>query len=331
MRKKNTSEKIEPPEFRTRLDLAESVTVVFPLSRKVAALLEHYSEESLGDTPSNVDDLLISSLNQLIWDSPKLWENPVRGVVVKCSEEIVAKVITGNQDYTEYTSMQYLAERVPGIPVLRPHGLIAFGPFRVIFMSYIPGVTLTQAWPNLPDQEKQLIQDQLDAIFCKIRTLRQVNGNVLGGVCGKGVKEPQVDECALFKGITTVAGFENLQFSARHHGSNTYAEFVRSFLNQDYSTSMHESVFTHGDVRTDNVMVKQDFESNDGRYIVTGIIDWEDSGFYPEYYECTALSRTLSLVAENDWYRYIPDSISPSQFPIRWLVDRLWGIHLRTT
>jgi aminoglycoside phosphotransferase (APT) family kinase protein len=43
---------------------------------------------------------------------------------------------------------------------------------------------------------------------------------------------------------------------------------------------MHRSVFTHGDVRADNIMVKRDPDIND-RYVVTGIIDWEFSGFYP--------------------------------------------------
>jgi len=121
-----------------------------------------------------------------------------------------------------------------------------------------------------------------------------------------------------------------LQFSVRHHGSNTYVMLLRSLLDHDNFDMLHGSVFTHGDVRADNIMVTRDPNIN-GHYIVTGIIDWEDSGFYPAYYECTTLTRTLSLVDEDDWYLYLPRSISPSKFPIRWLVDRLWGIHVRST
>lgn len=327
---KESSEEKRPPEFRTRLDLAETATVMFPLSEKVTALLARYSGELFDDKSSDAEKTLLASLKQLLWDSPKLWESPIRGVVVKCNEDIVAKVITGNKDSTEYTSMQYLADQAPDIPAPRPHGLIAFGPFRVIFMSYIPGMTLTQAWPNLTHDEKLSIQRQLDDIFCRLRTLRQNDGNTLGGVCGEGVKELRVDECALIKGITTTTQFNNLQFCARHHGSDTYEKFLRSFLEPDNPIFMPGSVFTHGDIRTDNIMVKHDPDIN-GRYVVSGIIDWEDSGFYPAYYECTVLTRTLSLVDEDDWYLYLPESISPSKFPVRWLVDRLWGIHLRTT
>jgi Ser/Thr protein kinase RdoA (MazF antagonist) len=74
-----------------------------------------------------------------------------------------------------------------------------------------------------------------------------------------------------------------------------------------------EPVFTHGDVRTDNIVVKKESTGD----AVTGIIDWEDSGFYPAYHECTVLTRTLSLTDENNWYLYLPKSIAPSTFPTR--------------
>ncbi|GAA88466.1 phosphotransferase family protein [Aspergillus luchuensis] len=330
--KEKQEPEVKAPEFREcHLDRAETATVIYPLSDEVIALLAGCSRPdadqfSLGDEKS-----LVSSLRTLLWNSPQLWQSSVRGMVVKCNENVIAKVINGNRDYTEYTSMQFLEKRAPQIPAPRPHGLVAFGPFRVIFMSYVPDMTLTQAWPNLSHENKLSIQRQLDDIFRSLRQIRQKEGtSTLGGTCGEGVKELTVDECALFKGITTTKEYSDLQFSARHHGSSTYVGLLRSFLEHDTSTLAHESVFTHGDVRTDNIMVKQDPGSS-GQYIVTGIIDWEDSGFYPFYYECTALTRTMSLVDENDWYLFLPQSISPSNFPVRWLVDRLWHIHLRTT
>ncbi|KUL81566.1 hypothetical protein ZTR_09938 [Talaromyces verruculosus] len=321
------------PDFRTRLELAQNATIISPLSEEVTGLLARYSGDWLNESNESNDlkeKSLTLSLKQLLWDSLKLWENPVRGIVVKCNNEIVAKVITGNTDYTEYTSIEYLMKKAPDIPAPRPHGLIAFGPFRVMFMSYIPDMTLTQAWPSLSDKEKLSIQRQLDSIFCRLRAIRQDDSNMLGGVCGEGVKELRVNECALFTGITTIAQFNELQFSAVHHGSSTYVKFLRSFLKHDNSSTLtHGSVFTHGDVRTDNIMVKKDTDT--GGYVVTGIIDWEDSGFYPAYHECTVLTRTLSLVDDDDWYLYLPESISPLKYPVRWLVDRLWGIHLKTT
>ena len=87
------------------------------------------------------------------------------------------------------TSMEYLEKKAPDIPAPRPHGLIAFGYFRVIFMSYIPDMTLTQAWPSLSQKGKLSIQRQLDDIFCRLRAIRQDGSYVvLGDVCGEGVE-----------------------------------------------------------------------------------------------------------------------------------------------
>jgi hypothetical protein len=185
-------------------------------------------------------------------------------------------------------------------------------------MSYIPSMTLSEAWPCLSHEQKISVQHQLDGIFRKLRSVRKADGHYLGGLGGEGVKgiEPNTT-------VSTAAGFEDFRYSTPHHGSTTYAAFLRSFL----TDPNQGSVFTHGDVRQDNILVKL---NQDNVWIVTGIIDWEDSGFYPECHECTQLTRTLSVTEEDDWYLYLPASISPFQFPIRWLVDRLWDIHTKT-
>ena len=254
----NNTPEMQGPEFRTRLDHAETATIIFPLSKEVTALLAQLSgDRDIGERPGDNREILTIPLKQLLWKSP-VWENPIRGVVVKCDNSIIAKVILGNRDYTEYTSLKFLAERAPDIPAPRPHGLIAFGHFRVIFMSYIPDITLAKVWIDLSHEAKLSIQQQLDKIFCRLRSLRQDEGTTLGGVRGEGAKELRVDECALFKDITTAAEYSNLQFSARHHGSKSYVSLLRSFLHHEHSDINHGLVFTHGDIRTDNIIVRRD-------------------------------------------------------------------------
>lgn len=69
--------------------------------------------------------------------------------------------------------MQYLAGKAPEIPALRPHGLIQFGPFCVMFMTYIPSMTLKGAWPKLSHEGKLSVQNQLNNIFKNLRSLRK--------------------------------------------------------------------------------------------------------------------------------------------------------------
>lgn len=82
--------------------------------------------------------------------------------------------------------MEYLAKNAPDIPAPRPHGFIELGPFRLIFMSYIPDMTLTQAWPQLSHEDKLSIRSQLNDIFRRLRSLqRNESIEMLGEVCGE--------------------------------------------------------------------------------------------------------------------------------------------------
>ncbi|KAK2801102.1 hypothetical protein FQN49_008918 [Arthroderma sp. PD_2] len=197
------------------------------------------------------------------------------------------------------------------------------GNLRAMFMSYIPGVTIDKVWSGLSHEVKLSLKKQLSDIFSRLRCLRQDDGLELGGIGGEGVKDYRIMEVFAYKGITTAKGFNELQFSAKNRASPSYVKLLRSFLEGPNKT-LRGSVFTHGDLKKTNIMVKQD-PGNANTYTVTGVIDWEDSGFYPEYHECTTLSNGQSIMSDDDWYLYVPDCISPTKFPVYWLVDRLWG------
>ncbi|PGH36928.1 hypothetical protein GX50_00162 [[Emmonsia] crescens] len=305
--------------FRDKLDTINTASIVYPLSDQAAALLQEHS-----DTDSySYETSLAASLKSLILHSERLFDLSIRGAVVKCSEEIVIKVFPDSRDLTEYHNLQYLAEHACDLPVPRPHGLITLGNLRAMFMSYVPGISLDKVWPSLSHDAKLSLQKQLDLIFSRLRSLRQDDGPELGGVGGAGVKDYRIMEISAYKGITTAKRFDELQFSAKHRASPCYVKLLRSFLEEQNKT-LRGSVFTHGDLKKSNIMVTRD-PRNANAYAVTGIIDWEDSGFYPEYYECTTLSNGQSIMTDDDWYLYVPDCISPLRFPVRWLVDRLWG------
>ncbi|KAI1940907.1 hypothetical protein LOZ57_005842 [Ophidiomyces ophidiicola] len=308
-----------PPDFRDNLSGVDRAEVVFPLSERVTELLKQYSLPEGFDNP---EQTLLHSLKQLLWKSPKLWENVVRGIVVKCSDDIVIKLLSQRiPEYTEYTTLQYLAERLPDIPVPRPHGLIRCGRYTVIFMSYIPCMTLTQAWPKLSHEAKLSVQHQLDDILNKLRTLRQEDGLPLGGVRGEGVKYQHWDVVPYQEAINSAAAFDDFRFSIPHRGSKSYIRLLRSL----WRLPTKGSVFTHGDIRRDNVIIEMGV---DNTCRVTGLIDWEDSGYYPEYFECMSSTITLSSTEDTDWYDYFPPCISPSNFPVPWLIDRFWNHHM---
>ena len=80
-------------------------------------------------------------------------------------------------------------------------------------------------------------------------------------------------------------------------------------------------VFTYGDLRMDNIIVHR---QNDQDYCISGIIDWEMGGFYPEDFECTKITNTLATNEASDWYLHLPYCVSPERHPGRWLADHAW-------
>ncbi|KAG5304682.1 hypothetical protein I7I50_04829 [Histoplasma capsulatum G186AR] len=57
------------------------------------------------------------------------------------------------------------------------------------------------------------------------------------------------------------------------------------------------------------------------RFSIAGLLDWEYSGFYPEYHELIKSSNGLSTSAEDDWYLFLPECISPEFYGVWWLPD----------
>ena len=229
----------------------------------------------------------------------------------------MAKVTISRPGNSEYTALQYLAHHIPEFPAPKPHGLVNFGQYIVVFMSFVPSKTLEEAWLSMTHNQKVSVQCQLDDIFCRLRQLKQPDGLPLGGLGMGGVMDIHRLDCRIDHTITTVAEYENWKFSLSKFAGEQYLKFIRSFL----PAPAVESFFTHGDLRQANIMV--DLKSS-GDYFVTGIIDWEYSGFYPDYHECTNATNLLQANEKSDWYQYLPPCIAPRTFPVWWLADRLW-------
>lgn len=68
----------------------------------------------------------------------------------------------------------------------------------------------------------------------------------------------------------------------------------------------HRIVFTRGDFHPRNVTV---VDGLDGSVALSGIVDREASGFYPEYWEQLKALNTRSIKDASDWWDHLPPSI----------------------
>ena len=239
--------------------------------------------------------------------------------VGKICAQVVVKIVPGYDDFTEHTSLQYLERHKPQLPIPRTHGVIVMGTSAYLFTSFIPGVPVSHIWPSIDLAQKKSLAEDLDKILLDLRQLEKPSDAPLGGVGNEGCKDTRREARMNPDPLYSAKDFWDFQYiyNARA-GREVYLEFLRR-ITIEFQAS--KCVFTHGDLRMDNIIVQ---EGDNQSYRISGIVDWETSGFYPEDFECTKITNTFFSNEESDWYLHLPPCVSPMRHPSRWLADRVW-------
>ncbi|KAL8410433.1 hypothetical protein RB596_000206 [Gaeumannomyces avenae] len=277
-----------------------------------------------GDCVGNAG--LWEAVTRLINQSEVIYEgvSALSVVVLRVSETMVAKVAPAEYMMNEFRTLLYLEQHLPAFPAPKLHGTVRFGTTHVLFTTFVPGLDLEKAWPQLDDAQKRSLSGQLDALLTTLRrSLPHPPGTPLGGVGGPGgapgggCKDYRRGPRLSSEPIFTIEQFEDFIFSGVRCATPIYVDFLRGLKS---SSTPAEIVFTHGDVRPANIMVDKD---DNGIWKIVGIVDWDTSGFYPDYWECVKMTNNMVSCEKFDWYRYLPDSVSPRRYNIDWCIDRI--------
>ncbi|TPX23527.1 hypothetical protein DIZ76_012861 [Coccidioides immitis] len=208
-------------------DLRTPLTLYGLVSSTVLGLLEETSQiaEPLPDgLPQRMLDLVRTS--EVIWKSPV----PDQMMVFKCDTDVVVKAIRRVDDDTEYTTLQYLECHKPDIPAPRPLGYVRMSGITLIFQTYKPSTTLATVWPQMDNDQKASIRDQLGAIMSNLRSIPYTDGSALGGVAGEGCKDIRRHLRKSEKPIRSLVEFEEFLFSSPHPGGQVFTELLRQLL-----------------------------------------------------------------------------------------------------
>ncbi|EGY18663.1 uncharacterized protein VDAG_09189 [Verticillium dahliae VdLs.17] len=294
-------------DVRSRIDAADQSMTLVQLSSELNGLLQPHKDLSTG-----LVNLLANS--EVLYESA--WAASI--MVFRVSENLVVKVTVDERStLNEHRSLAYLQQHQHRFPAPRPHGVVRLGQFCLLFTSFIPGITLEKAWSRFDNMEKTAISNQLDTLVATLRLIPFPENTTLGGVLGGGCKDARRGIRLNSEPIFNVKQFEDFIFAGSETASPLYTNLLRSLMPSLPATC----VFSHGDLRPANIMVCQ---REDGSWRIVGIIDWESSGFYPEYWDCVKATNNLTPREQVDWYSFLPDQISPHRYPTQWLVDRLW-------
>jgi aminoglycoside phosphotransferase (APT) family kinase protein len=254
-------------------------------------------------------------ISRHLLDADVLFSQSPGGRFVLRLSSIVVK-IGRDLEHAEPDILRLIEERVPTIPVPKGFGALKSDNISMMFYSSIDGDPLSSVWALLSEAEKLQIQQQLQAIFFALRGIAFPSAPATLGFAGK------VKDCRRHIREATDLSSEE-EFNDFLLGpllpriSSQYRDCIRSKMKDD-----HRIVFTHGDLHPRNIMVARDTEAE--TVTITGLLDWELGGWYPEYWEYVKALNTFSTLdgdALADWWRYLPPVITG--YDAEWALDHV--------
>lgn len=230
---------------------------------------------------------------------------------------IAAKVgPEGGNLKTEAFLLKY-AREVADMKVPRFRGLEYYEGHTIMKTDFDPGQPLDKVWNKLSNQNRASIKEELKK---QIRLMRQCKSHHHGCVNQHGEHDSKIpipdpyNPCRLFsrsRPCTDEATFDNnkIEMVKKRGPENVGLGLAKKLepmlpeLSKEYTDRF---VLTHGDLAACNILV-QDINKNGLKnsrpfYSISSIIDWQYSGFFPEYMEY-ALER--KRVGGGQWQSFM--------------------------
>ncbi|KAF1993678.1 kinase-like protein [Amniculicola lignicola CBS 123094] len=281
-------------KFKHRIP-EEDVCIVWPLSPQLQNSLQIPATAKEVIIQGGQASILRLTLNDLLIQGKVLYHYTPRAVVCIFPDTVVK--INKSQDPTEVHMLHYIHEHSRQIPVPRPLGMVTIGKWSYTFTSFIPGIPLDRIWGNLSLDKKHHVREQLNRYFTELRRLPvpSKEGYLGGGmspICKGGHR---------FRKVSSMPIANNAQFN-NFLLDDSWLERARLDYLRGSLPSNYQIVMTHGDLCPLNILVESEDTLN-----ITGIVDWETGGAYPEYWEYINAFRS-SFIGKDDWCLYLPES-----------------------
>ncbi|KAK6813287.1 hypothetical protein RU639_011075 [Aspergillus parasiticus] len=244
--------------------------------------------------------------------------------IARISPDIVVK-FGCHVTLSEAKNMIFVKQNTETLPIPKVLAYYSYGPISrdiddygslfdiYIFMDYVEGQSLDKVWGTYDEITKGYIASQLKEYLCQLRQISY--RNYIGSADLGPVTDPILERRHNKGPFDSEEAFNNAIIEV--YQSTAPKRHIKSFLAGMLSQKRHQIVFTHGDLRLQNIMV------NNGH--VSGIVDWEFSGWYPEYWE---FLRALYVWRwQNDWTDYLLQVLEPYYAESgvhRFLMETLW-------
>lgn len=232
--------------------------------------------------------------------------------VVGLGNDIVVKY-GPNIDVKEAETISFISQNTT-IPVPKILGAYTHDSKGYIVMSRIRGTPLSDSLHSLSSSEYDSIAADMKTYLDQLRGLTiekfeksSFIGSIGGGECkdkifcsGSDKRGPFTTESEMYSNIC-----ERL-CDLRSWG-NPKPDHSMHFIRRMYSENSNHAIrFTHGDLSPGNIMIENGH--------VVGILDWQEAGWYPEYWEYVNTMQGCAMSWDTPWPLQIEKFLQPYDY-----------------
>lgn len=254
---------------------------------------------------------------------PTNTEDKCRQVVLVKENFIVKHGVSPWVSENEGHALLLLA-KYPSIPAPRLYAMYRNEENRLfLVMEYKPGTPLNTVWDGLSEYDKLDITGQLRDIFAQVRQIPSpwLFSNVTGGPLRHRFflstkPTPQINGPFITESDFSMAMAIR---SRRNWESSGYKPWSSEFFERHLPAALagHTIVFTHDDLQRKNIIMSREgggaaggsLDERAGGWRVTAVVDWEDAGWYPSYWEYA--SAFVDFIWDDDWPEKFERIIEP--------------------
>lgn len=259
-------------------------------------------QDSSLPTPDEVD-----ASTEIIFDFP-LGGRRVVGLV----NDMVVKY-GRNIDLDEANSISFVQQNT-SLPVPKILGKYTYQSKNYIFMTRMKGTPLSECLYSLSPTDYHTITEDMKTYLNELRALRIQDFEQREYIGSVGYRE--VKDKMLRGGLTERGPFateselhSNIcqrlveSMSLGNPKLNNYIQVVRRMYAEN---SHHSIVFTHADLAPSNILVHEGH--------VVGIVDWQDAGWYPEYWEYVTAMFGCAGAWDSEWVIKVGEFLQPHDY-----------------
>ncbi|KAH7358429.1 kinase-like domain-containing protein [Plectosphaerella cucumerina] len=160
-----------------------------------------------------------------------------------------------------------------------------------IRMDYVQGQSLDKLWPGMSPEQRRDVAQQLRGIIEKMRSVTPPP-SLIGACDGTEIRDTRVYFTYHSPPCRDEVNFNVFVLSSLYE---TTPPLLREAFRRRLRTN-HRIVFSHCDLTPRNILV------HEGK--ISGLVDREDSGWYPEYWEYV---KFFQRPADKGWKDYAED------------------------